>query len=377
MRERRANRGLIGPMEVMPPSLALKLVIGTASLSLIIFAVLAQLPTVSTQQVYNWQYPADDVHNTNHSPQNLITRENVGRLALAWLYQIPENPFRIPSLAPLQGIETTPLIVDGIVYFATPYNRVIALRADTGTLVWSYQVNMSEFVRKPYWAYVANQKSIWYYNNSILMMASDCSIHVLDALSGRLLRHVPGEVVCDIPGNTGYYWGEQAPIVYGDLLIVRASTAGFGGRGFLAAYNLRDMKLVWRWYTVPPVGGDPEWSAKYTVERDGRLFGGEDAGQHQTVPWRLGHDRPYRRGSVMGPNSHRPRRGNDLRLCRTTLPLLRCLAPSRPKPVHRVHRRHRRQDRGHEMVLSGHAPRPRPLRTWVERHIGRAGHRRD
>lgn len=271
-------------MEVMPPSLALKLVIGTASLSLIIFAVLAQLPTVSTQQVYNWQYPAHDVHNTNHSPQNLITRENVGRLALAWLYQVPENPFRIPSLAPLQGIETTPLIVDGIVYLATPYNRVIALRADTGTLVWSYQVNMSEFVKKPYWAYVANQKSIWYYNNSILMMASDCSIHVLDALSGRLLRHVPGEVVCDIPGNTGYYWGEQAPIVYGDLLIVRASTAGFGGRGFLAAYNLRDMKLVWRWYTVPPVGGDPEWSAKYTVERDGRLFEGKTRGNIKPFP---------------------------------------------------------------------------------------------
>lgn len=266
-----------------PPALKLFFT-GTASLALIVLAVLAQFPAGSAQQTFNWQYPAYDAQNTNHSPQNLITKENVGRLALAWLYQVPENPFRVPSLAPLQGIETTPLIVNGIVYFATPYNRVIALRADTGTLVWSYQVNMSEFVGKPYWAYVANQKSIWYYNNSILMMASDCSVHVLDALSGRLLRHIPGEVVCDVPGNTGYYWGEQAPIVYGDLLIVRASTAGFGGRGFLAAYDLRDLKLVWRWYTVPPVGGDQDWSAKYVVERDGRLYEGKTKGNIKPFP---------------------------------------------------------------------------------------------
>ncbi|MEM1937386.1 MAG: PQQ-binding-like beta-propeller repeat protein [Candidatus Caldarchaeum sp.] len=229
---------------------------------------------VQAQERFEWILPAYDIRNTNHSPQTSINKQNVERLTLTWLYQVPENPFRIPALAPLQGIETTPLVVNGLVYFATPYNRLVALRSDTGHVVWSYQVNMTEFMNKPYWAYVANQKSIWYHGGAIYMMASDCSVHVLDASNGRLLRLIPGETICSIPGNTGFYWGEQAPVVFRDLVIVRASTASFGGRGFVAAYDIRDFRLVWRWYTVPPAGGDPEWDSKYVVEgRDGMRTG--------------------------------------------------------------------------------------------------------
>ncbi|MCS6769789.1 MAG: PQQ-binding-like beta-propeller repeat protein [Candidatus Caldarchaeum sp.] len=230
------------------------------------------------QERFEWRYPAYDLRNTNFSPQTAINKGNVERLAIAWLYQVPENPYRIPALAPLQGIETTPLVVNGIVYFATPYNRLVALRSDTGHVVWSYQVNMTEFTAKPYWAYVANQKSIWYHNGAIYMMASDCSVHVLDAANGRRLRLVPGETICNIPGNTGFYWGEQAPVVYRDLVIVRASTASFGGRGFIAAYSLDDFRLVWRWFTVPPAGGDPDWDFKYVVETAGGLRTGTARG---------------------------------------------------------------------------------------------------
>jgi glucose dehydrogenase len=236
------------------------------------------------QQSFDWPYPAYDLKNTNSSPQNLINKDNVDRLSIAWLYQVPENPYRIPSLAPLQGIETTPLVINGIVYFATPYNRVVALRADTGHVVWSYQVNMTDFTSKPYWAYVANQKSIWYHNGAVYMMASDCSIHVIDAISGRPMQVVSGEKICEIPGNTGYYWGEQAPVVYKDLVIVRASTAGFGGRGFIAAYSLKDFSLVWRWYSVPPVGGDPEWDSKYVLETGAGVRTGTPKGNIKPYP---------------------------------------------------------------------------------------------
>ncbi|MEM4383890.1 MAG: PQQ-binding-like beta-propeller repeat protein [Candidatus Caldarchaeum sp.] len=274
--------------------------IGLAGLLLVSLLLSSNTYFGIAQVRFDWQYPAYDIRNTNFSPQSLINKNNVDRLALAWLYQVPENPFRIPSLAPLQGIETTPLVVNGIVYFATPYNRVIALRSDTGHVVWSYQVNMTTFTAKPYWAYVANQKSIWYHNGAIYMMASDCSVHVLDAANGRALNVVPGEKVCGIPGNTGYYWGEQAPVVYRDLVIVRASTASFGGRGFIAAYNIRDFSLVWRWYSVPPAGGDPEWSSKYVVETADGVKTGTTTGNVKPYPNDWGSNNLIGGGALWG-----------------------------------------------------------------------------
>lgn len=269
--------------------------------SLLFFLVLASLNAVGIgQERYEWSLPAYDFKNTNHSPQTAINKENVDRLALAWLYQVPENPFRIPSLAPLQGIETTPLVVNGIVYFATPYNRVIALRSDTGNVVWQYQVNMTTFTSKPYWAYVANQKSISYHGGAIYMMASDCSVHVLDASNGRPLRIVPGETICNVPGNTGFYWGEQAPIVYKNLIIVRASTAAFGGRGFIAAYDINNFNLVWRWFSVPPAGGDPEWDLKYVVETGDGVRTGVPRGNIRPYPYDWGSNSLIGGGALWG-----------------------------------------------------------------------------
>ena len=98
----------------------------------------------------NWPYPAFDPNNTNFDPQTAINNNNVAQLQLSWVYQVPVNPFHIAGAAPALGIETTPLVVSGIVYFATPYNRLIALNSVTGAVVWFYQVNMSAFSSKPF-----------------------------------------------------------------------------------------------------------------------------------------------------------------------------------------------------------------------------------
>src|SRR5579872_2593796 len=84
----------------------------------------------------NWTYSGFDQQNTNFDPQTVINFSNVNQLQLSWIYQVPENPFSIPGTAKSLGIETTPLVVNGIIYFATPYNDVIALNANTGTTLW-------------------------------------------------------------------------------------------------------------------------------------------------------------------------------------------------------------------------------------------------
>lgn len=234
-------------------------VIPISVLFIIIFALFDAIDPVSSQRSQlNWSYPAFDLQNTNNNPQNEINVNNIRNLQIKWIYQVPINPFHIPGAPPALGIETTPLVVNGIVYIATPYNRVIALNSVTGNVVWYYQVNMSEFVNKPWWSRAFIISSLTYYNGSIYMMASDTSVYAFNALTGEVQFVIP-DVSKDIPGNTGQYYGEKAPLIYKNMLIVRASTTEYGGRGFVAAYDLKTHNLLWRWYSIPPAGGDPNW----------------------------------------------------------------------------------------------------------------------
>src|SRR5579862_638911 len=84
----------------------------------------------------NWPASSFNFQNTNYDLQNVINVNNVGNLRLRWFYQIPVNPFNIPGAPPALGIETQPIISQGIVYVATPYNTIIALSTTTGAVVW-------------------------------------------------------------------------------------------------------------------------------------------------------------------------------------------------------------------------------------------------
>jgi glucose dehydrogenase len=139
----------------------------------------------------NWSYPAYDSNNTNFNPQNVINKDTIGQLQLSWIYQVPVNPYHIVGAPPALGIETTPLVVSGIVYVATPYNRLIALNALTGGVVWYYQVNMSEFPSKPWWSSAYIISSILYNDGTIYMMASDTSLHAVDAITGQVKFVIP------------------------------------------------------------------------------------------------------------------------------------------------------------------------------------------
>ena len=157
----------------------------------------SQTPTNS-----DWPSPGYDLQNSNFDPQTVINSNNVNQLQLSWIYQVPENPYNIPGTAKSLGIETTPLVIKGIVYFATPYNDIIALNGKTGTTVWTYQVNMSKFPTESWWAPAYNERSLTYSNGTIYFMASDTSIYGLDALRGNVIFSLP-DIGKDITGNNG------------------------------------------------------------------------------------------------------------------------------------------------------------------------------
>jgi glucose dehydrogenase len=220
----------------------------------------AQQATSSSLSNFSWPASSFDYQNSNNNPQTDINTGNVRNLLLRWIYQIPVNPFTIPGAPPALGVETQAIVVNGIVYIATPYNRIIALNSQTGGPVWSYQVNMTKFIGEKWWAgaYVISGLSL--YNQTLYVMSSDTTVYALNALNGNVEWTIP-PVAANIAGNTGTYYGEKAPILVGDNLIVRASTTDYGGRGFVAAYNVNTRNMSWIWYSTPPSTGDPNWDS--------------------------------------------------------------------------------------------------------------------
>src|ERR1700735_5499200 len=103
--------------------------------------VLAQAPKPTKPTALeagdDWAYYGHDAGGMRYSPLKQINRENVAKLKVAWTYHTgdisdgKERPKR-------SGFEATPILVDGTLYFTTPFNRVIALDPETGKQRWVY-----------------------------------------------------------------------------------------------------------------------------------------------------------------------------------------------------------------------------------------------
>jgi glucose dehydrogenase len=76
-----------------------------------------------------WMTYSGSYHSWRHSALKQITRDNVDKLKVAWVYQMPVT----------ERIEATPLVVDGVMYVSEPPSNVVALDAATGRPYWRYR----------------------------------------------------------------------------------------------------------------------------------------------------------------------------------------------------------------------------------------------
>ena len=103
----------------------------------LILSLLLGLIAVVPEQEVGWTANGRDVHGTRYLPASEITRENVGRLEVAWTYRTGEADPRFATKKPA-SFEATPLVVDGTMYVGTPLGRVIALDPATGRERWVF-----------------------------------------------------------------------------------------------------------------------------------------------------------------------------------------------------------------------------------------------
>jgi len=179
-----------------------------------------------------------------YSPLDRIRRENVQALGLAWSYEIGSR----------RGIETTPLVVDGVLYGTGSWSVVFALDAASGRELWRYDPQVPRWKGRNACCDVVNRGvAIW--EDRVFVGALDGRLIALDAATGVPLWQVQ-TTDPDRP-----YTITGAPRVVKGKVVIGNGGADLGVRGYFSAYAADTGALVWRFYTVPASHEGPHESA--------------------------------------------------------------------------------------------------------------------
>jgi alcohol dehydrogenase (cytochrome c) len=191
---------------------------------------------------HNWLTYSGSYNGQRHSPLAQIKPGNVAAVTPTWVYQSRESG----------KIETSPIVVDGVVYITEKPHIVTALDGRTGRPLWSYR-------RPP--VSVATccgpvNRGLAVLDDALYLGTLDAHLVALDMKTGRVRWEV---TVADY--KTGHSI-TVAPLAVKDKIVVGIAGGEFGIRGFLDAYHARTGKRAWRLWTVPAPGqpGHETWN---------------------------------------------------------------------------------------------------------------------
>jgi len=193
-----------------------------------------------------WLLYSGDYSGRRHSPLTQITPENVHRLAAQWAFQTE-------TTARGRGFESTPLVVDGVLYVTGPNNYAWALDARTGRPFWRYRRELPGDLT--YGATAPVNRGFGLFGDTVFMVTLDAHLLALDMRTGRIVWDV---VLADYREG---YSATLAPLVVRGKVIVGISGGEYPTRGFLDAYDPETGRRIWRFYTVPGPGepGSETW----------------------------------------------------------------------------------------------------------------------
>jgi alcohol dehydrogenase (cytochrome c) len=194
------------------------------------------------REPHNWLSYSGSYASNRYSLLRQLRPSNVDELELKWVYQAQS----------LQSFETTPLVVDGIMYLTAAPNTVVALDAARGRVFWHYEHTPSADAR-PCCGRINRGLAIL--GDTVFMATIDSQLIAVDTVSGQPVWQTS---VAD--PSLGYAM-TLAPLVVGDKVIVGVAGGEYGIRGFIAAYDAASGEEVWRFYTIPAPGepGHETW----------------------------------------------------------------------------------------------------------------------
>jgi quinoprotein glucose dehydrogenase len=217
-------------------------------------------------RMIEWPFYGGDQAGTKWSAAADINRATVSRLEVAWTWKTGEQPF--PEFRTQPGnFQNTPLMIDNVLYISTPYNRVVALDAESGRELWAYDPRAYEAGQVPNGTgFVHRGVAAWRDNGRLrIFLNSRDRLICLDARTGELVSTFGTNGAISLVDSLKWkvdpkqYTNTSPPLVFKDLVILGNGVADRlaypkDPPGDVRAFDARTGRLVWTFHTVPQAG---------------------------------------------------------------------------------------------------------------------------
>jgi alcohol dehydrogenase (cytochrome c) len=224
----------------------------------------------------NWLTYSGAYNGWRYSPLDELTTANADRLRVKWVYQMQTT----------HKVETTPLVVDGVMYFTEPPSNVVAVDAATGKRYWRYERVLPSRINV---CCGQVNRGVAILGDRVFVGTVDAHLLSLDARTGAVLWDV---AVADY--KTGHSI-TAAPLAVKGMVLCGISGGEYGIRGFLDAYDAKTGKRLWRHWSIPEPGqpGGDSWTGNSWKTGGGPTWvtGSYDAAQNLII-WGTGNPSP-------------------------------------------------------------------------------------
>jgi alcohol dehydrogenase (cytochrome c) len=205
-----------------------------------------------------WPTNGGDWYNRRYSPLAAIDRDNVATLKGVWRTHLNGS-----GLGAQYSGEAQPVVYRGVIYIVTGANDVFAVSVDSGAILWEYRANLDPANTAVCCGWTS--RGVGLGDGKVFVGQLDGKLVALDQATGRVAWSVQAE-----------RWQEgfsitSAPLYFDGLVITGFAGGERGIRGRVKAFDARDGKLAWTFYTVPGPGeiGHDTWSQDNEIWMDG------------------------------------------------------------------------------------------------------------
>jgi alcohol dehydrogenase (cytochrome c) len=180
----------------------------------------------------NFLHTNGNYAQTRYYPSRQINKTNVSKLRPAWIFQTDI----------VETMETTPIVVNGIMYATTAFNHVYALNAKTGQEIWHYKHKMGPITT---FCCGPNNRGVAIYGDRLFMGTLDAKLVSLDAKTGKVLWEK------EIADPELGYSETMAPTAVNGKILIGTNGGEYGIRGFVKAFDWKSGDLLWTFHTTP------------------------------------------------------------------------------------------------------------------------------